>query len=78
MLNAHIDDQYLAGEYLHLPPDAEHLITADNTRHKIQVTEALEGFRSHQLAELDKANLMNRVDVKFMLPIAFLDRKSVV
>lgn len=72
MLNAHIDDQYLAGEHLHLPPDAEHLITTDNTRHKIQVTEALEGFRSYQLAELDKANLMNRVDVKFMLPIAFL------
>ncbi|MDP5131045.1 MAG: polyphosphate polymerase domain-containing protein [Paraglaciecola sp.] len=33
---------------------------------------ALSLFRSHQLSDLDKATLMDRVDVKFMLPSAFL------
>lgn len=32
----------------------------------------LASFNSHKLADLDKANLMSRVDVKFVLPIAFL------
>ncbi|MCF4007875.1 polyphosphate polymerase domain-containing protein [Rheinheimera sp. UJ63] len=34
--------------------------------------QALMLFRSHQLSDLDKATLMDRVDVKFMLPSAFL------
>ena len=34
--------------------------------------QALSLFNSHQLSDLNKANLMDRVDVKFMLPSAFL------
>ena len=32
----------------------------------------LSNFHAHQLADLDKANLMDRVDVKFMLPMTAL------
>lgn len=37
-----------------------------------ELAEALNDMQSHQLADLDKANLMDRVDVKFMLPIKFM------
>jgi hypothetical protein len=38
----------------------------------LELIEILNGFQSHRLIDLDKANLMDRVDVKFMLPTAFL------
>ena len=38
----------------------------------VELVDILNGFHGHQLADLDKANLMDRVDVKFMLPMAFL------
>lgn len=38
----------------------------------LELINALYQLRSHQLADLDKANLMDRVDVKFLLPIAFM------
>lgn len=33
---------------------------------------SLSSFKSHGLADLDNANLMNRVDSKFLLPLSFL------
>lgn len=39
---------------------------------RANIEEALSKFESYGLADLDKANLMNRVDVKFILPISFL------
>tara|TARA_R110002167_G_scaffold55676_26_gene158062 strand:- start:1296 stop:2174 length:879 start_codon:yes stop_codon:yes gene_type:complete len=44
----------------------------DKTSQEQALNTSLERFQSHQLADLDKANLMDRVDVKFMLPRAFL------
>jgi hypothetical protein len=46
--------------------------TADKTNKEEGVHDLLCGFQSHGLADLDKANLMNRVDVKFILPRSFL------
>lgn len=40
--------------------------------HDAELINTLYNLKSHQLADLDKANLMDRVDVKFMLPIATL------
>lgn len=45
---------------------------SNETRFKSKLESVLEGFQSHQLADLDKANLMDRVDVKFMLPTSML------
>ncbi|MGJ8691628.1 MAG: polyphosphate polymerase domain-containing protein [Thalassotalea sp.] len=39
---------------------------------KAQIIKLLNTFEHYQLHELNKANLMNRVDSKFLLPIAFL------
>lgn len=38
----------------------------------VDLIDTLNGFHGHQLADLDKANLMDRVDVKFMLPMTLL------
>jgi hypothetical protein len=38
----------------------------------LSIDEALSLFQSHGLNDLDAANLMNRVDSKFILPISFL------
>ncbi|MBU2882740.1 polyphosphate polymerase domain-containing protein [Psychrosphaera sp. B3R10] len=38
------------------------------------LSRALTLFKSHGLADLDKANLMDRVDSKFMLPISMLPK----
>lgn len=37
-----------------------------------QVIGALQDFKGHTLADLDKASLMNRVDTKFIVPVAKL------
>ena len=45
---------------------------SDKKNQEQDLNTSLEHFQSHQLADLDKANLMDRVDVKFMLPRDFL------
>ncbi|WP_068377314.1 VTC domain-containing protein [Paraglaciecola hydrolytica] len=45
---------------------------SDNKNQEQDLNASLERFQSHHLADLDKANLMDRVDVKFLLPRAFL------
>lgn len=42
----------------------------ESEAHGAELLDTLYKLSSHQLADLDKANLMDRVDVKFMLPIA--------
>ena len=51
---------------------AECVKTTSSILNDKNIQDILEGFQGHQLADLDKANLMDRVDVKFMLPTAFL------
>ncbi|WP_339721673.1 polyphosphate polymerase domain-containing protein [uncultured Paraglaciecola sp.] len=70
MLNAPIDDPQLSLNNLWL--GSKSAIPPQKVNHNDELIEILNGFHSHQLADLDKANLMDRVDVKFMLPMAFL------
>lgn len=52
------------------PAVGDYFDTASNST----LSEALTLFKSHGLADLDKANLMDRVDSKFMLPISMLPK----
>jgi hypothetical protein len=48
--------------------EAQSLLADNNT----ELDKILNDFTCHQLMDLDKANLMDRVDVKFMLPLRIL------
>ncbi|MFT6896768.1 MAG: hypothetical protein ACJA13_001171 [Paraglaciecola sp.] len=70
MLNAQIIEQHSDCEKRWFDTDSAKY--SNEKMHKEPLQAALAQFQSHQLADLDKANLMDRVDVKFMLPRAFL------
>ncbi len=50
----------------------EDIVSLQNIGLPTPVISALAQFESYQLTDLKKANLMNRVDSKFMLPMSFL------
>lgn len=70
MLNGQIIDQHRGRENQWFGADSPKY--SDDETFGVQLNAALSLFQNHQLADLDKANLMDRVDVKFMLPNAFL------
>ena len=70
MLNVQTNSQDLAQERIWFVDDSA--TKADLINNQRQLEAILNRFESHQLADLEKANLMDRVDVKFMLPISFL------
>lgn len=70
MLNEKIHAQTLAPEKQFL--GTEHTKFKECESHDPELIDRLYELACHQLADLDKANLMDRVDVKFMLPIAFM------
>lgn len=70
MLNVQTTDQLTGNEYIWLNEECP--IPSPMESRDLELIEILNGFQGHKLADLDKANLMDRVDVKFMLPMAFL------
>ena len=70
MLASHISAMSLTSNPILINPSAAVPLTIndDNT----QLHTILNDFHCHQLADLNKANLMDRVDVKFMLPLKIL------
>lgn len=70
MLNVQTTAQLTGNEYIWLNEECPTPSPAESR--DLELIEILNGFQSHRLIDLDKANLMDRVDVKFMLPMAFL------
>jgi hypothetical protein len=70
MLNVKTTNQLTGHEYIWLNEECP--IPAPKVSRDVELIEILNGFQSHRLIDLDKANLMDRVDVKFMLPMSFL------
>ena len=70
MLNAQTMDKTLTHNNLCFGADWP--ISRGGITHEDRLTDILHSLQSHQLADLNKANLMDRVDVKFLLPIQLL------